>query len=51
MEDRVRILMTLADGDAKHGQSKNGRLYEIHAKELKIAGAADPQMLLEAGNV
>jgi hypothetical protein len=51
MEDRVRILMTLADGRRQHGQSKIADSYEIHAKELKMQAQQIRQMLLEAGNV
>ena len=48
MEDRVRILMTLAHGRREHGQSKTADTYETRAKELKTQAQQIRQMLLEA---
>jgi hypothetical protein len=50
MEDRVRVLMTLADGRREHGQSKTADSYERQAKELRMQAQQIRQMLLEAGN-
>jgi hypothetical protein len=50
MEDRVRILMTLASGRREHGQSKIADSYAVQAKELKTQAQQIRQMLLEAGN-
>lgn len=50
MEDRVRILMTLADGRRARGQSKIADSYEIQAKELKTQAQQLRRRLLEAGN-
>ena len=47
MEDRVRILMTLASGRQEHGQSKIADMYETRAKELKSHAQQIRQMLLE----
>ena len=49
MEDRVRILMTLADGRGEHGQSKVAESYKMKAKELKMHAQKIRRMLLEAG--
>ena len=49
MEDRVRILMTLADGRGEHGQSKVAESYKMKAKELKMHAQQIRRMLLEAG--
>jgi two-component system, chemotaxis family, protein-glutamate methylesterase/glutaminase len=51
MEDRVRILATLARGWQEHGQNKLADLYEAHAKELKTQAQHIRRMLLEAGNL
>jgi two-component system chemotaxis response regulator CheB len=50
MEDRVRILMSLARGRRGHGQSKLAATYEEQAKELKMQAQQIRKMLLEAGN-
>jgi two-component system chemotaxis response regulator CheB len=50
MEDRVRILMTLAHGRREHGQGKIANIYEAQAKELKAQAQQIRRMLLEAGN-
>jgi len=50
MEDRVRILMTLADGRREHGQSKIADSYAIQAKELSTHAQQIRQILLEAEN-
>jgi hypothetical protein len=49
MEDRVRILMTLADGRGEHGQSKVAESHKMKAKELKMHAQKIRRMLLEAG--
>jgi molybdenum-dependent DNA-binding transcriptional regulator ModE len=50
MEDRVRILTSLAQGRRERGQSKVTKLYETRARELKTQAQQIRQMLLEAGN-
>jgi two-component system chemotaxis response regulator CheB len=50
MEDRVRILMSLAHGRHGHGQSKIATNYETQAKELKMQAQQIRKMLLEARN-
>jgi two-component system chemotaxis response regulator CheB len=50
MEDRVRILMTLAQGRREHGQSKVAQMYETRAQELKNHAQQIRRMLLEAKN-
>jgi two-component system chemotaxis response regulator CheB len=50
MEDRVRILTSLAHGRREHGQSTVANLYETRATELKTQAQRIRQMLLEAGN-
>ena len=50
MEDRVRVLMTLANGRREHGQGKLADSYEIQAKELKTHAQQIRRMLLEGGN-
>jgi two-component system chemotaxis response regulator CheB len=50
MEDRVRILMSLAHGRRGHSQSKLAAIYEAQAKELKMQAQQIRKMLLEAGN-
>jgi two-component system chemotaxis response regulator CheB len=49
MEDRVRILMTLAEGRREHGQSRIADSYEMKAEELKMHAQQIRQMLLKAG--
>jgi two-component system, chemotaxis family, protein-glutamate methylesterase/glutaminase len=51
MEERVRILTTLARGRQEHGQNKLAERYEARAKELKTQAQHIRQMLLEAGNL
>jgi len=51
MEDRVRILTTLAHGREEHGQNKLAAMYEARAKELKTQAQQIRQMLLEGGNL
>jgi two-component system chemotaxis response regulator CheB len=50
MEDRVRILMSLAHGRRGHGQSKIANTYTEQAEELKRQAQQIRKMLLEAGN-
>ena len=50
MEDRVRILMTLAHGRREHSQSKVADMYETRAQELKSQAQQIRRMLLEARN-
>jgi two-component system chemotaxis response regulator CheB len=50
MEDRVRILLSLAHGRRGHGQSKIAANYETQAKELKMQAQQIRKMLLEARN-
>jgi hypothetical protein len=50
MEDRVRILTSLAHGRREHGQNSVAKLYETRATELKTQAQRIRQMLLEAGN-
>jgi two-component system, chemotaxis family, protein-glutamate methylesterase/glutaminase len=50
MEDRVRTLMSLANGRREHGQSRLADSYETQAKELKTQAQQIRQMLLEAGH-
>lgn len=50
MEDRVRILSSLAHGRREHGQSSVAKLYETRALELKAQAQQIRQMLLKAGN-
>jgi two-component system chemotaxis response regulator CheB len=50
MEDRVRILMTLAHGRREQNHSKLAAAYETQAKELQRHAQQIRQMLLEAGN-
>ena len=51
MEDRVRILTTLARGREERGQNKLAAMYEARAKELKTQAQQIRQMLLEGGNL
>lgn len=48
MEDRMRVLSTLASGRRERGQSKLAELYETHAAELKTHAQQIRQMLLES---
>ena len=48
MEDRMRVLSTLASGRRERGQSKLAELYETHAVELKTHAQQIRQMLLES---
>jgi two-component system chemotaxis response regulator CheB len=48
MEDRVRVLTSLAHGRREHSQSKVADLYETRATELKTQAQQIRQMLLEA---
>jgi two-component system chemotaxis response regulator CheB len=50
MEDRVRILMTLAHGRREHNQSKLANTYETQAQELQMQAQQIRTMLLEAGH-
>ena len=50
MEDRVRILMNLANGRREHNHSKLAATYEAQAYELKRHAQQIRKMLLEAGN-
>lgn len=50
MEDRVRILTSLAQGRRERGQSTVANLYATRALELKSQAQQIRQMLLEAGN-
>jgi len=51
MEDRVRILMSLAKGRQEHKQSKIAATYEAQAQELRMQAQQIRKMLLEAGNL
>jgi len=51
MEDRVRILTTLAHGRQEHDQNKLAAMYEAPAKELKTQAQQIRRMLLEGGNL
>jgi two-component system, chemotaxis family, protein-glutamate methylesterase/glutaminase len=51
MEDRGRILTTLARGRQEHGQNRLAEVYEAGAKELKAQAQQIRQMLLEGGNL
>jgi hypothetical protein len=48
MEDRVRVLATLATGRRERGQSKLAELYETHAAELRTHAQQIRQILLES---
>jgi two-component system chemotaxis response regulator CheB len=50
MEDRVRILRTLANGRRGHNYSKIAASYEAQANELQSHAQQIRKMLLEAGN-
>jgi two-component system chemotaxis response regulator CheB len=50
MEDRVRILMHLANGRREQNHSKLAATYEAQADELKRHAEQIRKMLLEAGN-
>jgi two-component system chemotaxis response regulator CheB len=51
MEERGRILTTLARGRREHSQNKLAERYEARAKELKTQAQQIRRMLLEAGNL
>ena len=51
MEDRVRILTSLAHGRQERGQNKLADMYETRAKELKMQAQQILQILLEGGNL
>jgi len=48
MEERIRVLTTLATGRRERGQSKLAELYEARAAELKAHAQQIRQMLLES---
>jgi two-component system chemotaxis response regulator CheB len=50
MEDRVRILMSLANGQREQNHSKIAATYATQAKELQKHAQQIRKMLLEAGN-
>jgi two-component system chemotaxis response regulator CheB len=50
MEDRVRILMNLANGRREQNHNKIAATYETQAKELQRHAQQIRKMLLEAGN-
>jgi len=51
MEDRVRILTTLARGQQEHGQNRLADMYEAQAKELKTQAQQIRRTLLEGGKL
>ena len=50
MEERGRMLMSLASGQRGHSQSKIAASYEAQAKELQRHAQQIRKMLLEARN-